>query len=91
MKAAHGLVRKQHAASYGSQSRFIADMSDPDASWFVLFGGQDGWLGSGNYADQLALWRCGEYVQMPLSEAKVRARFPRVQVLEPKPADDHRG
>lgn len=90
MKAAHGLVRKRHAASYGSQSRFIADMSDPDASWFVLFGGQDGWLGSGNYADQLTLWRRGEYVQMPLSEAKVRARFPRVLVLEPRSADANR-
>ena len=86
MKTAHGLVRRRHAASYGAQSRFIADMSDPDSSWFVLFGGQDGWLGSGNYADQLGLWRRGDYVQMPLSEAGVRARFQRVQALEPQRA-----
>ena len=42
MKSAHGLVRGRHPASYGSQARFIADLSDPDASWFVLLGGQDG-------------------------------------------------
>ena len=83
MKTFHGMVNQRHAAVYGSQSRFIADMSDPDASWFVLFGGQDGWLGSANFADQLPLWRDGGTIQMPLTPEAVARAFPRVQRLQP--------
>jgi penicillin G amidase len=83
MKAAHGLVRKRHAASYGSQARFLADMSDPDANFAILFGGQDGWIGAPNYADQLPLWRAGEYVRLPLSRAAVERDFSYVQQLTP--------
>jgi penicillin G amidase len=32
----------------------------------VLLGGQDGWLGSAHAADQVALWRAGAYLQVPL-------------------------
>ncbi|MBV8574898.1 MAG: penicillin acylase family protein [Acetobacteraceae bacterium] len=83
MKTAHGLVRKRHRVTYGSQARFIADLSHPDASWFVLLGGQDGHPRSPNYADQIGLWREGTYVQMPLTEDAVHRAFPRVQVLSP--------
>ncbi len=82
MKTYHGVVNDRHPAGYGSQSRFIADMSDPDASWFVLFGGQDGWFGSANFADQIPLWRAGEYVRMPLTPGAIERAFPRVQRLE---------
>jgi penicillin amidase len=83
MKAAHGLVRERHAASYGSQARFIADMADPDETYAVLFGGQDGWLGSANFADQLPLWREGQSIRLPLTEAAIKRDYRRVQVLSP--------
>lgn len=83
MKAAHGFVRGRHAASYGSQARFSADMSDPDATYATLFGGQDGWLGSVNYADQIAPWRSGENLRLPLTPSLVATDFPHVQILMP--------
>ncbi len=58
-------------------------MSDIDANYFVLFGGQDGWLGSENFADQIALWQGGEYIRMPLSEERVAEAFPTVMQLTP--------
>ena len=37
----------------GSMARHVSDLSDPDANWFVLLGGQDGWFGAENFADQV--------------------------------------
>lgn len=84
MKMAHGLVHDRHTATYGSQARFIADLSDPDASLAVLFGGQDGWLGSANYADQVAAWRDGNYIRLPMRPDAVAAEFPAVLRLLPR-------
>lgn len=82
MKAAHGLIGPDPApARYGSQARHVSDMSDPDANWFVLFGGQDGWWGSAAFADQIPLWREGRFIRMPLGDAAVAAAFPRVRTL----------
>jgi penicillin amidase len=78
MKRSHDLVNKRHRASFGAQARQISDLADPDANWFVLFGGQDGWLGAANYADQLQLWREGRYIRLPLTEEAVRETFTRV-------------
>jgi len=78
MKRSHDLVNGRHRATFGAQSRHISDMADPDANWFVLFGGQDGWLGAANYADQVPLWREGRYIRLPLSTEAVREAFPRV-------------
>lgn len=78
MKRSHDLVNRRHRASFGAQARHISDLGDPDANWFVLFGGQDGWLDAANYADQLALWREGRYLRLPLSDAAVRESFTRV-------------
>jgi len=83
MKAAHGLVRERHYATYGSQSRFLADMGDDDANWFVLFGGEDGWMGSANFADQMPLWRENRTIRMPLRPATIAAEFPHQQTLTP--------
>jgi penicillin amidase len=76
-------VRDRHATRYGSQARHISDMSDPDANWFVLYGGNDGWLGSANFADQIALWREARYVRMPLTAERVADEFPLLTRLEP--------
>lgn len=83
MKTAHGLTNERHSARYGSQSRFLADMADPDATWAVLFGGQDGWLGSAHFDDQVPLWLEGEYLQLPLTPEGVEAVTVQRQSLEP--------
>ena len=83
MKTAHGLVDGRHDVTYGSQARQLCDMSDPDRSLFVLLGGEDGWLGSANFADQVELWRQGRTITMPLTAAAVAAQFPTVTRLTP--------
>lgn len=85
MKTAHSTTNQRHFARYGSQARHISDLSDPDANWFVLFGGQDGWLGSSHFDDQVPLWLEGDYLQMPLTPAAVAEAFPRQQQLTPAP------
>lgn len=82
-KNAHGLVTGRHHSTFGSQARLIADLSAPDATSFVLFGGQDGWLGSDTFADQVALWRKGGAITMPLLPETVDQRFGRVLQLAP--------
>jgi penicillin G amidase len=78
MKRSHDLVNGRHRATFGAQSRHVSDLADPDANWFVLFGGQDGWLGSAQFADQIDLWRQGRYLRLPLSPEGVERAFPRV-------------
>ena len=84
MKSGHGLVSGPHEVSFGSMARFVSDLSDPDGNWFVLFGGQDGWLGSAAFADQVPLWREGRSIRVPLRPATVAAEFPRTTVLSPR-------
>ncbi|SMF08209.1 penicillin acylase family protein [Pseudobacteriovorax antillogorgiicola] len=75
---------KQESVTYGASSRHISDMGDPDANYFILKGGQDGWLSTPNLTDQLDLWRNGEYIQVPLSMSKVRSTFnTHVTVIKP--------
>ena len=83
MKTAHDAAGERHFVQYGANARHISDMADPDANYFVLLGGQDGWLGSSTLLDQWPLWRDGDYVRMPLTPDAVRAAFPRVMTLEP--------
>jgi penicillin amidase len=58
-------------------------MSDPDANWFTLWGGQDGWLGSAAFLDQVPLWLRREAVRMPLRRGTVRREFPHLTRLAP--------
>jgi penicillin amidase len=83
MKTSHGLVGGPHHATFGSMARHVSDMADPDANWFVLFGGQDGWLGSAAFADQVPLWREGRAIRLPLRPEAVAAEFPHVTRLAP--------
>ncbi len=76
MKTANGLAAGRHTVRYGSNARHIADLSDPDGNYLVLLGGQDGWFGSENFADQVKLWRQGDYVRVPLRPETARAEFP---------------
>jgi penicillin G amidase len=83
MKTGHGLVTGRHEVSFGAMARQVSDLADPDANWFTLFGGQDGWLGSAAFADQLPLWRGRQGIRLPLRPATVAAEFPHVTVLRP--------
>ena len=83
MKTAHGLTNKRHHARYGSIARHVSDMSDPDANYFALLGGQDGWFGSSTFADQVPLWREGRYISLPLTAEAVRKNFVHRTTLVP--------
>lgn len=82
-KSDHKLTDQAHYSRYGSQSRHISLMSDLDSNYFVLMGGQDGWLGSENLTDQVPLWSAGDYLRLPLRLETVRAEFPYRMILEP--------
>ena len=69
--------------SFASTARYISDLADPDANWFVLLGGQDGWLGSTTLVDQAEFYRRGAYIRMPLRPGTVRAEFPLRSTLTP--------
>lgn len=84
MKTAHGSVEGRHFTRYGANARHISDLSDPDENYFVLLGGQDGWINSANFLDQVPLWLKGNYVRVPLRVETVRKRFPHVIELGPK-------
>ena len=83
MKTAHSETDERHFTRFGSQSRHISDMSDPDANWFTLLGGQDGWLNSANFTDQFDLWLEGEYVQLPMRVETVEREFRHKMELRP--------
>ncbi len=83
LKTAHPLSDGRHASRYGSSARHISDLAHPDRNYFALLGGQDGWLNSTTFADQLALWLRGDYVAMPLTPEAVAATFPHRTVLAP--------
>jgi penicillin amidase len=82
LKTGHRFTVRRHSATFGSSARHCSDLSDPDSNYFALAGGQDGWLGSSTYADQLNLWHRGASIQVPLQLEAVRARFPhRLELL----------
>ena len=85
MKTAHSTTDGRHDTRYGSNSRHVSDLSDPDENYFVLLGGQDGWFGSSTLMDQVPLWREGRYIRVPLRIEAVREAFPHQMVLEPGP------
>ncbi|MBY0335092.1 MAG: penicillin acylase family protein [Acetobacteraceae bacterium] len=83
MKTGHAPVTGRHEVTFGSMARHVSEMSDPDANWFVLWGGQDGWLGSAAFADQVPLWREGRMIRVPLRPETVAAEFPALTRLTP--------
>ncbi|SBS29661.1 Penicillin acylase 2 precursor [Marinomonas spartinae] len=80
-KTGHPLVSKKHKVSFGSCIRHISDMSDEDSNYFVMIGGQDGWIGSDNFADQVELWQAGQYIQLPMKLDTVKRLFTHKTVL----------
>jgi penicillin amidase len=85
MKTSHGLVGDApRPANFGSMARHVSNMADLDANWFTLWGGQDGWLGSAAFMDQVPLWREGRAIRVPLRAETVARDFPRVTRIEPR-------
>ena len=76
-KSVHKLGTAKQEVYYGSSARHISDLSSPDENYFVLHGGQDGWLKGPNMNDQTELWRNGEYIRMPLSKEAIEHDFQR--------------
>lgn len=66
MKRAHSLTNKKHNTSFGANARHISIVRNPDENYFLLFGGQDGWLNSQDFMDQAKMWRQGRYIYVPL-------------------------
>jgi penicillin amidase len=81
-KTGHAAVHGRHAITYGASARFLADMADLDANHVVLLGGQDGWLGSDSFSDQIPLWRRGVTVPLPLRKETAR-QWPHLTVVRP--------
>ena len=83
-KSGHGFVTAPHDVRFGACARHVSDLADQDANRFVLLGGQDGWIGSANFADQVGLWKAGEYMTVPMAAARVAAEFGVETVLTPE-------
>ena len=82
-KSGHDPVTGRHVSTFGSCARHVSDLADPDRNEFVLLGGQDGWLGSTTFADQVTLWREGRRMTIPLDPARAGADYPHRTVLTP--------
>jgi penicillin amidase len=83
LKGAHSIADGRHFTRYGTQARHISDLSDPDANWFVLLGGQDGWLNSSTFDDQIDPFMQGDLIQVPLTTERVRTSFAHRLHLQP--------
>src|SRR4051794_19380216 len=83
LKAAHPPVGGRHATGFGSNARYIFDLSDPDANHLVILGGQDGAPGGAAFLDQAELFRRGVYIKVPLTPDTARTRFRHVTRVTP--------
>jgi penicillin amidase len=82
MKSMHPFTQKRHATNFAANARFVADLADPDGTWAVLLGGQDGWPGSRTMFDQVGHWRRGEQIRLPFSPPAVAEACPIVTTVE---------
>ncbi len=86
LKAAHGIHKTRNNTTYGAISRHISDLSDPDENYFVLLGGQDGWLKNDQMSNQVDLWLKGEYIHLPLTLEAVKKAYPNKMKLKKQPS-----
>ncbi|MCB1318600.1 MAG: penicillin acylase family protein, partial [Leptospiraceae bacterium] len=70
-----GFVFEDGAArvTYGADARHISDLSDPDANFFLLFGGEDGYMQSPTTTDQIERWGENRLIQVPLNADSIRS------------------
>jgi penicillin G amidase len=74
-KAAFSPGSDKRETGFGAQSRHISDLNDPNENYFVMLGGNDGWLDNPSLTDQVELWRKGEYLKLPLTRDAVPLVF----------------
>jgi len=84
LKTDHEISAERHPTRYGAQARHVSDLSDPDANWFVMLGGNDGWYNSSTFRDQVDAFMSGQSFKVPLKVETVRATFPNKTVLNAK-------
>jgi penicillin amidase len=82
-KGDHAIGISESLTRYGAQARHVSDMSDMDANWFVLLGGNDGWINAENFIDQAKLFQRGEMMHIPLRIETVKKTFPYQTNLAP--------
>ena len=85
LKSAHSLTGEEHFVTFGANARFLCEPGDIDANRFVLLGGNDGRLGSRNFADQVDTFLEGRSIVVPMSVDGVRRHFSRAVELKPGP------
>jgi penicillin amidase len=83
LKSDHSPTAERHDTRYGAQARHVSDLSDPDANWFVMLGGNDGWFNSSTFRDQVPAFMSGGSFKVPLRIETVRATFPHKMELKP--------
>jgi len=69
-KASHG-YNGDYSVSFGANLRVIFDLVDDDENYAVLLGGEDGYLGSSNFADQIPTWVNGGYYKVPFRSESI--------------------
>jgi penicillin amidase len=84
LKTDHDSAAERHATRYGAQARHVSDLSNPDANWFVMLGGNDGWYNAENFRDQVDAFQNGRSFQVPLKIETVRATFKHKTLLAPQ-------
>jgi penicillin G amidase len=84
LKTDHEMSTERHPTRYGAQARHVSDLSDPDANWFVMLGGNDGWYNSSTFRDQVAAFQAGQSYKVPLQLETVRATFTHKSTLRRK-------
>ena len=82
-KSAHASSNEVHVAFYGSQARHISSMDDMDNNYFILLGGQDGWLTNSQLTGMVSLWETDKLLQFPLRLKTIRAQFSSKTHLKP--------
>ena len=83
LQAASGPLAPLDNPGYVPNTRAVIDLADPEASRWVLAGGQSGNPMSPHYGDLFALWVRGESVPIPWSERAVAAATAATLTLEP--------
>ncbi|MFN4156709.1 MAG: penicillin acylase family protein [Paracoccaceae bacterium] len=75
LKTAHDLTDQPHLTMFGAQARHLSDLGDLDENHFVLLGGQDGWINSTTFADQVDPFLGGELIRVPLRPSSISTAF----------------
>jgi penicillin amidase len=73
-KSAHTISPGEHEVRYGANARLVADLGESVVR-VCLLGGQDGFLGSPNFMDQVDLWSAGRYLELPVDAMRARQLF----------------